>query len=296
LPSKQPEPGPHIVGVTADDCDEREAYERATAAWNKTKHLVQRRENQRIEFDHGPVCLTFAADLHFGSGGVDYERVFREAETVAKTPGMYLVLLGDLIDNFIIPKLVHARHRHDITVEGEWALLRKYLRLVAPKLLVSVGGNHEKWTWILSAVDYFKEVLFEIKGDAIYDQDDVVVTVSVGKTKFPVHLRHKWAGNSIYNPTHGIERSFMFEHDFSLGVGAHTHACGVARGFNTGSGTGLAILCGSYKRVDSFARASGFRRPNASTAMSAILFENGAMIGVDRVDLAAQLMRDLRKK
>jgi hypothetical protein len=256
--------------------------------------MALHRQTQRIRFRRGPIAIAFAADLHLGSTGVDYERVFREAQIIAETDGMYLMLVGDLVDNFILAKLVCARWSTAVSLEEEWVLLKKYLDVVADKLLVSVSGNHEKWTYALSGIDYFKEALARVRRDVVYDTDDALVRLEVGRAVFPTRLRHRWLGNSIYNPTHGIERAYRFDGDFIVGVGGHDHAAGLARQFNAGGRTGMAVLCGSYKRVDPFARAKGFARPNGSTAVTVIFDEDGTMIGIDRLEYAASVIRKLR--
>jgi hypothetical protein len=287
---------PRIIGVGAELPDEDEAYRRACDAWTKTERLLQRRESQRIEFERGPIAIVFAADLHLGSSGVDYPRVFEEAQTVVDTPGMYLMLVGDLLDNFILPKLMQARYNSEVMIAQEWALVRKYLKLVAPKLLVSVRGNHERFTFVLSGIDYFADVLRETQGKAIYDTDDVSLKLKVGTATCALRLRHQWRGNSIYNDTHSIERAARMDGGFAVGVGAHTHASGLVRTFNNHGLAGLAVLCGAYKRQDVYSREKGFHRPNPSTAMAVIFYENGAMVGVDRLDVAAELMEMYHKE
>lgn len=286
-----PEPEPRIVGVSVEQPDEDVAYQKAVKSWQRTARLQERRQNQSIEFGASPVCIAFVADLHLGSPGVDYERVFREAKLIADTPGMYLMLNGDMLDNFIIPKLVAARYESEVTIPEEWVLVRRYLKIIGRKLLVSVGGNHERWSWILSGIDYFADVLKQTVPRAIiYDSDDVALTLKVGRAAFPLRLRHVWRGRSIYNVTHGIELAHRFDGGFLVGVGAHTHASGVVRTFNASGENGMAVLCGSYKAVDSFARRSGFPKPNRSAAMAVLFFGNGAMVGIDRLDLAAEMM------
>lgn len=282
--------GYRIIGALSDEPDEEYAYQRAVAEWRRTERLVRRRTDQRIEFGRGPVAIVFIADLHLGSGGVDYERVFHEAQIVAETPGMYLMLVGDLLDNFIVPKLVSARHDARITVQEEWTLVRQYLRIVSKKLLASVRGNHERWTWALAGIDYFAEVLKNINARVVYDTDDLIISLKVGKAVFPIRVRHRWLGNSIYNDTHGIERAAKFDGDFLVGVGAHTHASGLVRTFNARGANGMAVLCGSYKRFDPFARERGFPKANGSTAQTVIFFDDGSMVGVDRLERAAEIM------
>lgn len=253
---------------------------------------MRRKQSQSITFDKSPVALVFIADVHVGSRGVDYDRLFAEAEIIAKTPDMWLILDGDLLDNFILPKLMHARG--DVTPEGEWALVKKYLGIVAPKLIASVNGNHEAWTRILTGIDYFKDVLEKKNPDAIYDPDDALIEVIVGKARFPVRVRHQWQGTSVYNVTHGIERAAKFDNDFLIGIGAHTHASGLARQMNVAGKTGMAVLCGSYKAFDPYARTRGFAKPNGSTAVTLILSDDGSIVGVDRLETAAKMIQQLR--
>jgi hypothetical protein len=79
------------------------------------------------------------------------------------------------------------------------------------------------------------------------------------------------------------------------GVGAHTHASGLARQFNNSGADGLALLCGSYKRVDKYAKQSGFPRPNASAAVAIIFDERTrTMQGFNDLQLAAQTLTALR--
>lgn len=208
---------------------------------------------------------------------------------------MYAITDGDLLDNFIVPKLMSARYNTHITIEEEWALVRKYLKVIAPKLLASVSGNHESWHWLLSAVDYFKDALRSIQPHAIYDTDDAEILVRVRDASFPIRVRHHWRGISDFNATHGIERASRFDGGFCVGVGAHTHRAGLVRESVIKGETLISILCGSYKRVDEFARQKGLPRHNNSTAVSVILFEDGRKLGVGDVQLAQTLMRKLAK-
>jgi len=273
--------------------DEEEIWQRAVKQFNKLKAQMAIAEKRRIRFEHGPIALCFGADLHLGGAGVDYERIERELKLIAGTPNMYLALLGDLIDNFILPKLVHARWDSTVTPSEEWILLRRTLRLVIIKLLLSVGGNHEGWISALTGIDLFKDEVEQVKQNRtlIYDYADIIFRLQVGRAEFPIRLRHKWSGSSIYNLTHGIERSQKWDQNFLIGVGAHTHASGACRGFDAGGKLGMAVLCGSYKVYDRHARAGGFAQPNGSTIQTIIFFEDGTYFGIENLELAVQVMR-----
>lgn len=283
---------PRVRGVTAcEPLDENEIYQRAVREWHKTERLYHRQSTQTIEFKQSPIALAFIGDLHLGSSGTDYERVFREATIVAKTPHMYTILCGDLLDNFIVPKLMAARMNSRIAIEEEWALVHRYLKLLAPKLLASISGNHENWQWVLTGIHYFASVLREVSRSCLFDTDDALIDLAVGKAIYPLRIRHHWRNQSKYNLTHGIEDLSRFDHNFLIGVGAHTHASGVIRGFNAQGGNGAAVMCGSYKIHDPFARARGFPKHNTSTAMTLILFDDGTKIACESLERAAETMR-----
>jgi len=288
-----------VTGLTAADyfVSEEEAAQRAVDEYKHIANLEARRRAQTIEIGTGkPIALTFIADIHAGSSGTDYPRLFEEIELINSTPGMYVCTVGDMVDNFILTKLAFIRFDTRLNIGDEWAITRKVLKAIAQKHLLAVGGNHDKWTQMMSGVDYFRSVLDSINTTTLYDSDDSRVTLKVGGASWPGRLRHKWRGSSIYNPTHGMERAYSFDHDFIWAVGAHTHVSGLARQFNaSGRDTGMAVLCGAYKRIDPHARTVGFPHPNKSTAVT-ILFDpaTGSMTGFDNLGTAARAIRAMQ--
>jgi len=271
--------------ATVDD-----AIVRAKEEWRKTNIVSARKETQSLSFDRAPVCLVFMADVHAGSPGTDYPRVFEEAEIVSKTPGMYAVLVGDMLDQFVIGNLRNVRFYSRFALSDEWALVKGFLELLSHKVVLSVAGNHDNWSSYLIGVDYYRSVLAAIRPDALYDENDCKFSMHIPGHQWRFRIRHKWNGNSIYNPTHGVERAAKWDHDFDIGVGAHTHKSGLARPFNNAGRTGWALLCGSYKRVDDFARKIGFPKPNEAAAISLVFTEGGGVVYFDRLTDAASYM------
>lgn len=291
----RPPPLCTAIGVVANELpDEDEVYQQAIAVWEETKELEERRNSQVLEFPYGPVAFVWLADQHLGGKGVDYPRLFAEAEIVRDTPGMFAGTIGDLFDAFIINYLLNIRLGKVFSIPEEFALVRRYLRILGPKLKISVGGNHDFWFSWLTGVDYFREVLAGVAPGVIYDADDCRIKLRIGEAEFRGRVRHKWRGTSIYNPTHGVERAAKWDQDFDWAVGAHTHAAGVARGFVVGGESGMAVQCGSYKVVDDYARRQGFAKSNNSTAV-AIVFdeETHSMTGFENLEFAAQFMRKM---
>jgi hypothetical protein len=236
------------------------------------------------------------ADQHAGSTGTDYARIDQDVQTIVSAPGMYAVQVGDITDNFIIGKLKAIRFGAEFSIGQEWVLAKRVLKMIAPKLLVSISGNHDLWTYALTGIDYLEEVHKQLNPDILYAKFDLPFILSVGGNEFRVRVRHSWKGSSVYNDTHGIERAAKFDQgrEFDVGVGAHTHASGLYRQFNNGGRTGHAILCGSYKRFDGFADRHGFSKSNESAAVAMVFSEGGAW-GTNDLEIAADYMRTMYK-
>lgn len=282
------------VGIQAADAwpDEDEVFARACKLFDQRSVIEAARQQQRIEFaGNGPVCIVQMADQHCGSAGSDYRRMEYEAQVVRDTPGMWAGTVGDLVDNFVFAWCTKIRQHTRLSITDEIVLARRYLGILAPKLLYAVGGNHDKWTMYLSGIDYFREVIAAANPSTIYDTDDSTIVIAVGGHEWTLRIRHKWAGYSIYNPTHGIERAAKFDKGryFDVGIGAHTHVSGLARPFNNGGKTGLAVQCGTYKLYDNYAVEGGFPEANKSTAI-ALMFDPryGTVRAYENIDEAAE--------
>ncbi|MCA9898598.1 MAG: hypothetical protein KC433_10445 [Anaerolineales bacterium] len=287
-------PEPQISGVVANEpIDEEEVWERAIRQNRRLKQKEQRKKEQVIAFERGPVCIVNFADLHCGNEGVDYERIDRELDIVLSTPGMYAGFIGDLLDNFIIGKLARLEMHSSFKITEEWAMVKRITKKAAPKMLWSVSGNHDYWTVMTSGIDYFREVHASLPQRVLYDDTEINVDMVVGAHTYKWRLRHKWKGSSIYNDTHAVERAAKFDKGkhFDIGVMAHTHTSGLARQFNNGGKTGLAIICGAYKRYDKFANQVGFPQANEQCAVAIVLDDQGGMTTFSNLETAAAYMR-----
>jgi hypothetical protein len=297
-PAPLPPPLPTITGHTAKDevtIDEGAVWAQAIELANRHKES-QGKEDRigRLEWETGPVAIVTMADLHLGSYGTDYEWLDRDISLILGTPGMYVVLNGDLIDGFIIGRLQELRKSEaPFTIGDEWALVRRVLRRLAPRLVASCSGNHDLWTVATSGIDYLADVHSQLNAGILYHKYDLRFDVRVGKTVVKWRVRHAWPGHSQYNPVHGITKQSKFDKgvEFDVGVGAHTHASGLFQEFNNGGKTGYAILCGSYKLHDRYKEARGFPDPNDATAVTTIIHEDGFIHGSSDLEGCCNLMK-----
>lgn len=291
----QPSLQVHGVKPVYSEYDEDEVWQQAIVKSRRKKFQKDQGNKQSIEFSHGPVCLVFLADLHVGDVHVDYERLDEDIETIVGTPGMYVCAIGDMLNNYIVGRLKDLRLGSEFSISEEWVMVKRVLKALAPKLVLSVAGNHDLWTFALTGVDYLEEVHARMNPDILYAKYDNQVSLQVGEERFILRARHKWKGYSQYNPTHGVEWAAKFDHaegrHFDVGIAAHTHVSGLYRQFNNGGRTGHAVVCGSYKFYDEYAVKMGYPEPNEAAAVALIVNDDGSVFGTNNLDAASMYMK-----
>lgn len=290
--------GVQISGLTLQDAalDEEAVFAKALHSFTDTATYAARQADQTITVDFSPLCMVYTADHHFGNPGTDVGRIFAEADIINAMPQTLLATIGDLFDNFILEKMRSVRFDTTMSLQEEFILGKRYLQRIADKWRLAVDGNHDLWTAMLTGINWQREVARDIAPLLLHDSYDCRVNLCVQGVAFPGRIRHNWRGRSELNDTHGIEKAARFDQDFIWGVGAHTHRSGLVRAFNAAGGNGMAGLCGSYKRYDTYARQNGYPKANDSTAI-AIIFDadTNSMTGFNNLDMAARVMHSLCK-
>ena len=282
-----------------DSEDTNEVWIRAVELSQRSmpkKDWHNRMRSSVIRFSGGPVCIVQMADLHLGSAGTDYGRIDTELETIIETEGVYLGLIGDIADNMIVGKLKAIRAINaEFTMNQEWAMVEYFLNRAGNKLLYSIAGNHDLWSTTVG-IDRLGELHKTVNPGCIYEKYDRGIRICVGgEHEVILRARHKWKGVSQWNDTHAIEKASKMDKGraFDIGVGGHTHVSGLAREFNNGGKTGLAVLCGSYKRSDSYANQIGFPQPNGATAVAVVFEDDGSFWGTSNLGAAISYMRSV---
>lgn len=287
---------PTVTSITGVQAGERpdvdEIRQRHEAQYRRVAKTAERKLFQQITISHAPAMIALVADVHLGSPYCDVRRVFEEQDLINRTPGAYTFLLGDIVDNFIIGKLTAQNMGHGITIPEEWELFEYYLRRWENVQAV-VGGNHDKWTAMLAGADLRRRFYEET---ALYDTDDLRVTVNVGGNPILFRLRHKFAGYSQYNVTHGHEKSVMFDDPRpDIVVAGHTHQGALAREFTHGGRRKIAIQLGTYKSgtMNDYVRTQGFPQGDNSTAAAVIVMPDGSYFATGSLRAACTFMQSV---
>jgi len=287
---------PLIIGVTNNDyINIEDVWELAEISFNATLEKEKRRNAQRIEFPAKPIALVLLSDLHIGNASTDYRQLRTDAQLINETEGMHAIFHGDGIDNWIVPKLQQLQRGQAVNFEHELMLFESWLSMISDKLVAVVSGNHDNWTHSMSGVDIVKRMLKKTK--VLYDRDEIRTIISLGNKEWEFCIRHKWLGSSIYNPTHGIERFSRMGASFDIGIGGHTHIASLSREFVSNDNRQcMAIITGTYKRYDGFARQLGLPHCPHNGSGAIILQPNGTSLWIRNLDDAAEYVTYLRNK
>jgi hypothetical protein len=302
LDEKPGKPGPKTVpqlvsiyGTSgAKSGNVEDIIEEMARRYDRKDERAREKSNQHIYFDGGPIALCFVGDQHIGNAGTDIRRVIDEQNTILETPGAFCWQMGDSVDNFIVGRLMAENMKPAAPVWEQWEVAQWYLERWRERLLAYNGGNHDAWTLKVSGIDYRRDITPD---GVLYDGDRIDATVHVGDAQFRVTSRHKWAGNSKYNPTHGMEGgkggAMHSDPNFDIYVGAHFHKGAVAREFIHNGERKISVLTGTYKIHDDYALQEGFEKHDASTASAVILHEDGSFFGTSNLKACLYYMKAL---
>lgn len=288
-------PKPVITGPRPEDArpDPDKLLSRAVEDYAARRKRKTSNKEASIDFSGDkPVGIAWIADTHIGNKGTDVERAFREIRVVRDTPGMFSFFCGDLIDNFIIGVLSQVNLTQRATIEDQWALGQHYLRQAPDSWLGYVSGNHEQWSLRVAGYDTNREI---VPAHCLYDTDELDFTVRLAGHEWKCIVRHKWPGNSIYNPLHPQTRGSKFARPGrDVYVGAHTHPGGLAADHPAGDGRIIHLVqCGTYKDDDSYARRGGFPITGKTTAVVSVFYPNGNVESFANLDAAADMLNNV---
>ena len=292
--------GARIIGSLQDEPkeDPEDLWKRAEALQLRHNKTIEYKASRKVLYDNGPVIIVWMGDLHLGSIGTDYIGLGSDItliESLAeKGYQVGVVLLGDMLDNFIIGRLESLRKTQSVfTVIEEWGLVEYAIERLAPFLIAAGSGNHDNWSIALSGIDHLRERHLSLTPGILYDTHELSFGIQIGSNETRVMCRHKWKGSSMFNPTHGIEhKHHTMGKVFDIGVGGHTHRGGLAREMENGvRGVGHAIIVGTYKRTDPFASQIGFSPPLANASVATVIFGDGTLISTSSLSGLSQILK-----
>jgi hypothetical protein len=286
-----------LAGLFADYAEVSRPIERiwdeAKARQKEELRRLAMRDAQKVGLPKEPVGLAWFSDIHLGSDHTDYIGVERDFDIVKYAPGFYGGFHGDLGDNWIIGALQANSRNQSISLLDEIRMGFDLLGRLGPKLLWAVPGNHDNWEYILTGRDSIAQALAGMK--LLYDPHEVVFTLTVGDAEWLVKVRHKWRGFSSFNDSHAVEVGWERGNTpFDIGIGGHTHTGTWLRPFTRHKKRLYALITGSYKVDDGFARRMGFRGTCGLGSGATILTPDRDFVFFEDLKYAAKFLKFMR--
>lgn len=240
-----------------------------------------------------PIQIYFLGDVHFGSVFCEYERFYRDLETIKSTPGAYICFLGNEIDNAIPAKYPSNMLNNSIPPDQQVVRMRMIMQDLNSKgKILGVVQNpcHEGWTWAQTGQD-INAMIFGFEGRKFPVLDNgSILKVEVGEVTYNVVLYHQVGPfESNFNETHALRQmnrlNLMMQGD--VVVGGHKHVGSVQLSWEGTSLSGYKqvayVRSGCYKGVGKTPDQWAVMRYGASgepSGQSVILWANERRIAV----------------
>lgn len=288
---------PEIIGTLHSEEEEpvEELVDRMIRNQKRRERVIQTISNRAIKMAPEPFALAIISDIHLGSDNTDYEAAFSDAAIIAETPGMWSLFNGDGPENWVIGKLQANARNQSITLDDEMRMLTYWFSIQDEKLLAVISGNHENWTYLMGGIDLLSHALRNT--NILYDPHEVVFDLVCGNQVWVIKARHQWRGYSIFNPTHGIEVGWeRGQVDFDIGLGGHTHQGTFFREFAKHDKRRLAVLTGTYKFWDGYARKLGFARSVGRGSGGIVFHPDGRLVYSHELKTVAEILGMWRRE
>lgn len=266
------------VYAPQDSADEHEEAFLARVMGSATRSIqkakAQRHARLRIASDR-PIAISLSSDWHISTHGTDLPALKEYAEYVGRTPHLYALGVGDLLDNPIKHKGGNVGQ-----ISDDLRMLDILVGCFKGKLLGTTSGNHDDWSKVLAGTDHLQTLArrhrIHYAPDELLWVVDIVNPLDVEEitATYRIHTRHQWRRHSNLNPLHACWTWLQEEGpnwDVCPDVLAIGHNHTAAHGCHQYEQRDVwGLRMGAWQVDSSYARAKGFARYRA-TAPTVVL-------------------------
>lgn len=270
--------------------------------WSALEQLqreYKRLDNEVHEAEIGlpddlPVMIVFMSDLHVGHIDVDMVKLRQDMEAVRNTPGVYVVLGGDLMDNVVAGVAGRGMHHEQLTpVFFQKHLVDEMCEYMGQdNILAMVLGNHDAWS--IRGDDFDPISYLADKVGCPYLGYWGFIQLGIGSQVYRLLVAHQFRMNSSFNRTHAAKRMSDFLGDADAVFTGHKHAI-AAEMTQVRQETRFFAQAGTYLRTSRYGRSLGFG--NATPEMPAVILypDRRKIVGVyDAFDEGLAVLAALR--
>lgn len=212
------------------------------------------------------IGISIITDFHLGHEGVDYERLEHDIKIIGQTPNMYMVFLGDSMDNFIEPLKYPEALINAITSPKDQAYMLNYVLSILKKpdnkiLLVTKDNHVTERLKRTSGIDWTNKMWSDL--NVFYGGEEVIASLKVGRILYKMLCRHRYRGTSRIHLTAACKtllKNGKYDDADIVALG-HMHE-GAMEVFHYRGIPRVACQASTYKLFDPFAKKCGFEDPN----------------------------------
>jgi len=172
-----------------------------------------------------PIIICCSADWHLGSTACDYVTFQQHLDLILSTPNVYLGVVGDVADNFIHFKNLHAIFQQVLKPELQVVMIKKiFSRLQKKKKIKFVTCDNHDIGFDERSMGYsiYNEIYGD--GDCPYIRDKGLITFKLGKQTYYIAVAHKHKGKSQYYSILGELKTLINTYPIAdIVIGAHLH-------------------------------------------------------------------------
>lgn len=205
--------------------------------------------------DDAPVLVVYSSDWHVGHEWCDMARLERDLRTVQETPGVYVVLGGDLIDNVITASPPGAQFEGLAPPRIQKLLAEHALAFLKGRVIAVLLGNHEARS--LRDDDFDFCAYLAQKTSAPYLGPIGLLTARLGDQEYHLLVGHRFRMNSTFNKTHAAKRAMELIADADAVMLGDKHDAAGETSWVRQHARWFA-QAGSYLRHSRFGRSLGY--------------------------------------
>lgn len=205
----------------------------------------------KIDIPKDNIIVQPLGDLHFGSIASDMKALVEITDAIVNDPRIYVILLGDLTDNFVSFKNQLAVHQQIMSPSEQDDFLESWLNEIKDKVLFATWCNHSEFEERASGKNSVKKILSR---SVMYFNGMAKIELDLNGIVYKIAATHKTRFNSSFNATHGLKQLARKDFpDCDIYLAGDTHWPAMERAFERNIDQ-LFIKIGTFKLDDGYSK------------------------------------------
>jgi hypothetical protein len=261
LATKRETPKPRMTKETVDKIrgleDADQILARIIDLQRETHKMSTNFDEVDIYLDvDSPICVAFTSDEHIGAHTTKYDALIQLIDTVQDTPYLYVVEVGDKIDNYLTGVIPQGMYEAIVPPEVQKRIAEHLFMKLKGRLIAMIQGCHDEFSHKADDFDVNKWICKELGVPNLGHEG--YVNLYVGEQRYVIGARHRYKYNSSLNMTHTVKRFRSMKRDFDIGIIGHHHQGTFEHLLDQDGKDRVYMRSGSFKGADRYARQLGY--------------------------------------